>query len=155
MPRTRKAWSVKFKGYPATTYYAPSASAARAQAIDAVRDAWGCTWDEALSEVARAARAPESDIALPDRHPLAPQLDPKILHCVVHAYGGKGLKAGYRDHFYTCATDWRMSAALYHGLFEVYRRDKGRNGGTDSIMYALTDLGRNVAAGEVETYPRF
>jgi len=150
MPRTRKAWSVKFKGYPATTCYAPSASVARAQAIDDVRDAWGCTWGEALQEVERISRAPECDVTLPDRHPLAAQLVPEILHCVVHAYGGKSLKSGYRDHYYTTINDWCLRAALYHGLFKACRR----NGAPDYIMYVLTDLGKNVAAGEVDTYPR-
>ncbi|SEG28985.1 hypothetical protein SAMN04488115_104154 [Bosea lathyri] len=100
-------------------------------------------------------RAPEDDIHLPEPHSLRPHLSDGILHCVTHAYGGTGLRAGYRDHFYAADTDPEMKAALYHGLFAIHRRERGRHGGPDMIMYELTALGRNVARGEAETYPRF
>ena len=151
-PRLRKAWTV-ISGGAHLTIYAPSASKARASAIAGLMDAWGVTWRQALDEIAFVNRDQTKDILLPDRHPLAPQLHPKILHCVVHAYGSTGLKAGYRDHFYTSADDWVMRAALYHCLFRVMRRDKGRDGRTGMIMYELTDLGRDVAHGEAKTYP--
>jgi hypothetical protein len=154
--RIRKAWRVAVQGCsPDSVVYAPTAAKARAQVIDSVRDAWGCSFKQALSYVRACQRAPERDIELPEQHPLAPQLSAGVLHCVVHAYGGTGLRAGYRDHFYADAGDWQMQAALYHGLFRVYRRDKGRNGQPDMVMYELTDLGRNVARGEAQTYPRF
>lgn len=154
-PRIRKAWSVKVRGLDATQIrYAPTASVARTQAITDLRDAWDIKFGEALRLVT-VHREPEADTALPDRHPLAPQIDPRILHCVVHAYGGTGMRAGYRDHFYTYADDWELKAGLYHGLFRIFRRDPGRNGQPDQIMYVLTALGRNVARGEAETYPRW
>lgn len=154
--RLRKAWSVGVRGvYSPTLVYAPTASKARSKAIADLSDAWVLTWREALQQIEYVRRAPSHDVALPAQHKLAPQLHPEILHCVVHAYGGTGLKAGYRDHFYTGADNWRLQAALYHGLFRVYRRDPGRTGRPDQIMYELTALGRNVARGEVETYPRW
>ena len=156
MPRTRKARMVYVRGIselPPT--FAPTASIARAQVIATIRDAWGISFGEALSVVGRVLRWPMFDVRLPERHPLAPLLHREILHCVTHAYGGTGYKAGYRDHFYTDADDWALQAGMYHGLFRPYRRDKGRNGAPDMVMYALTDLGKNVAAGEVQTYPRY
>lgn len=153
--RLRKAFRISVRGLDSSVIsYAQNHSRARAEAIANLSDAWGLTWVEALRQIESVRRAPENDVKLPGRHPLAAMLDPSILHCVVHAYGGTGLKAGYRDYFYTCNDDWQLKAAFYHGLFSVYRRDKGRHGHADQIMYELTALGRNVAAGEVETYPR-
>lgn len=155
MPRNRKAWSISVKGAKGLdVVFAPSASKARAQVIDTLRDAWGLTFREALEHVGAATRWHTRDVSLPDRHPLAAQLPADVLHCVVHAYGGTGERAGYRDHFYTNAGDKTMLGALYHGLFEVARVDPRLFGLRDMVMYVLTDLGRNVASGEVETYPR-
>lgn len=154
IPRVRKAYGITTRNHrDLIIVYAPNASKARAEVINNVRDAWGCSFREALEEVGSVTRAPWRDVHLPDRHPLASQLGYKVLHCVVHAYGGKGLKAGYRDHFYASASDPVMQAALYHGLFEVLRRDKGRDGRSDMVMYQLTAFGKNVARGEVVTYP--
>lgn len=151
--RTRKAWLVSVKGHPGEPVYAPNASKARAKVITDLRDAWGCTFREALSEVGRVTRLPHLDLTLPPRRPLAETLSTELLHCVVHAYGGRGVNAGCRDHFYTDAGDPIMKAGLYHCLFRVCRRDKGWGGQTDMIMYGLTALGKNVARGEVKTYP--
>jgi len=152
--RLRKSYEVKCRslGSPVAVF-APTASKARAQVIENVRDAWGCTFREALAEVGRVARAPWSDAILPSRHPLASQISAELLHCVVHAYGGTGFRAGYRDHFYTSADDLVLLGGLYNCLFRVLRRDKGRSGQPDMVMYELTDLGRNVARGEQKTYP--
>ncbi len=152
--RTRKAWHVESLSHASGHYvYAPDASKARAQVISTLRDAWGCSFRGALVETRRVRRAPYKDIVLPPRHPLASSLSEKVLHCVVHANGGKGERAGYRDHFYASVDNWVMRAALWHGLFSEHRRDKGQPGQPDMIMYQLTDLGRNVAMGEVKTYP--
>ncbi len=151
--RIRKAYRVTVREYSDITVYAPNASKARAKVIADVRDAWDCTFREALEKVGRAWRWTAGDVELPQRHPLASSLSREILHCVVHAYGGTGIRAGYRDHFYTCADDPVLRGALYHCLFEVVRKDRGRNGRSDMIMYALTDFGKNVARGEVKTYP--
>ncbi len=154
LARIRKAYSVSVEGLSPIAVFAPDGAKARAQVISSIRDAWGCSFREALDFVGGARRWSPFDVVLPPRHPLAASLNPKILHCVVHAYGGTGLRAGYRDHFYAGADDWVMRAALYHCLFRVLRIDKGRDGRTDMIMYELTDFGRNVARGEVQTYPR-
>lgn len=152
--RIRKAYGVITRSHETPiVVYAPNASKARAQVISDVQSAWGCSFKDALREVRSVMREPHRDVVFPQRHPLAATLHHEILHNVVHAYGGKGLKAGYRDHFYASARDWAMQSALYHCLFKVIRRDKGRNGQEDMIMYALTDLGRNVARGEQVTYP--
>ena len=95
------------------------------------------------------------DIVLPARHPLAVQINAKVLHCVVHAFGGTGLKAGYRDHFYTHQNDPMPKAAYYHGLFEMCRVPRSYAGSDNMVSYRLTDLGKNVARGEAETYPRW
>ena len=153
MPRTRNAYEVWTNSHGFNIVYAPTASAARAKVISNVRDAWGCTFREALEEVGRARRHSAHDVILPDRHPLTPALGEKVLHCVVHAFGGTGSGAGSRDHFYTDADDWVMRAALYHCLFRVRRIDKRKYGLPGMIMYELTDLGKNVALGEQKTYP--
>lgn len=153
--RVRKAYGVITRSHNAPIIvHAPSASKARAQVISDVQSAWGCSFKEALQEVRSVMREPHRDVVLPPRHPLAEALSPEVLHDVCHAYGGKGEKAGYRDHFYASENDWVMRAALWHCLFRVARRDKGRNGQPDMVMYQLTDFGRNVALGEVATYPR-
>ncbi len=152
--RLRKAYSVTVVGCGEQIVFAPTGSKARSQVISSVRDAWDISFREALNVVRGSLRTPSCDVVLPPRHPLASSLNPDILHCVVHAYGGVGLRAGYRDHFYTSRDDWQMEAALYHGLFRVHRIDKGRYGEPDMIMYGLTDLGRNVARGEQPIYPQ-
>jgi len=153
MTRIRKAYEIHINGCPAQIVYARTAAKARSEIIGGIVDSWSITWREAMDEITSCRRAPSHDKRLPDRHPLAASLHPKILHNVTHAYGGTGLKAGHRDHFYADKCDWTMKAALYEGLFSAYRRDKGRDGRPDMIMYELTELGRNVAAGEVRTYP--
>lgn len=153
-PRIRKAYGVTTLSLQSPIIvHAQNASKARAKIISDVQSAWGCSFKDALVEVRSVHRSPMNDIILPARHPLAATLSEKVLHCVTHAYGGSGEKAGYRDHFYASENNWVMRAALYHCLFSVFRRDKGWGGGSDMIMYQLTDLGRNVARGEVATYP--
>lgn len=153
MTRVRKAYQVTIRGFDGPKIvYAPTHSKACASAFRDLRDVWDISFRDFLKQ-SKVRRAPWSDVTLPDRHPLAPQLDAEILHCVVHAYGGTGLKAGYRDHFYTSESEWRMKAAYYHSLFERYRVDKRYAGGPDMVMYSLTTLGRNGDRGEAEHYP--
>lgn len=157
MSRIRKAYRLVLRGREnePSIRYAPSAAKARASLYVDLSDAWDISWRDFLGLLASCRRAPESDIALPSRHPLAASLSTGILECVTHAYGGTGGRAGTRDHFYADASDSEMQAALFHCLFSVYRRDKGRFGQPDSITYQLTALGRNVARGEAQTYPDF
>lgn len=152
--RTRKAWDVITQGCKRpNVVFAKRRATARAEMVSLLRDAWGCSWKEALGQIIAVVRYPENDVHLPPRHPLAGTLHAEILHCVCHAFGGTGMKAGHRDHFYADEDNWALKAALYHGLFRVFRRDKGQAGRANMIMYELTDLGRNVARGEVKTYP--
>ena len=126
--RIRKAYLVSTRSHrDGTVVYAPNGRKARAQVILDVQSAWGCSFREALTEVGSVHRWPARDVVLPPRHPLAPALSEQVLHCVVHAHGGRGIKAGYRDHYYAGANDWVMRAALWHGLFRVVRRDKSRD----------------------------
>lgn len=155
MPRIRKAWKVKIDGLDnLICEYAPTRSKARAICISRMVEYNGVIWQSALESIESCTRWPGRDVILPGRHPLAEALDPKILHCIAHAYGGTGYEAGYRDHYYTGAEYWPMCAGLYHGLFEISHIDKARSGSPEMRSYILTDLGRNVAAGEVQTYPR-
>lgn len=152
-PRIRKAWLATVEGtLGSSPIYAPHRSRAMSELYYQLGDVFGWTFKEVLAK-ARVHRAPWLDQTLKARHPLTDHLTPEILHCVVHAYGGTGLKAGYRDHFYTSDQDPVMKAAYYHGLFTMYRVDKRLACDRVSIMYELTDLGKNVAAGEAQHYP--
>ena len=150
--RLRKAWRVHVRDGGSETVYAPTKGKAMASAFRSLSDAWDITFKDFL-RIASCYRSPEGDVLLPERHPLASKISSEILHCVVHAYGGTGLKAGYRDHFYTSESDHVMKAAYYHGLFNRYRVDKRMSGQPDAVMYELTLLGKAVARGEAETYP--
>jgi hypothetical protein len=153
MSRIRKAWRITHDHWDyGATVYAPTRSKALYSLY--VESESSLAFGEFLRGM-RVAREPARDITLPERHPLAPQLGAKVLHCVVHAYGGTGLKAGYRDHFYTSDRDPMPKAAYYHGLFEMHRVPRSYAGSRDMVSYILTDLGKNVARGEAETYPRF
>lgn len=151
--RIRKSWRVSSRHWDdEATVYAETASKALYQLyVDADSSA---TFAEFMKRV-RVRRDAASDIILPARHPLAAHLGPKVLHCIVHAYGGTGQKAGYRDHYYTCDRDPMPKAAYYHGLFEMHRAPAWYAGNRTMVSYILTDLGRNVARGEAETYPRW
>lgn len=154
MSRIRKAWTVTSDYWDCHSVTAYAATRAKALYGIYVESECQLTFGQFLRR-ARITREPARDIALPDRHPLAHQLSAEVLHCVVHAYGGTGLKAGYRDHFYTHDRDPMPKAAYYHGLFEMHRVPRSYAGSRDMVSYILTDLGRSVARGEAETYPRF
>lgn len=151
--RIRKAWRIEIDGYDdAATIHAPTRS-------KAVYDLY-CRMETDrrfgdFLQYVRATRDPAGDITLPPRHPLAPHLDRRILGAVTHAFGGTGAKAGYRGHYFTSLRDPMPKAAYYHGLFEMNRVPEWYAGNRDSVSYTLTDLGKNVARGEIETYPRW
>lgn len=151
--RTRKAWSVTSNYWDNTpiTVYAEVRSKALYQLY--IESDCQLSFGQYLKR-ARIVRDAGRDIVLPERHPLAPQLHPKLLSCVVHAYGGTGYKAGYRDHFFTHDNDPMPKAAYYHGLFERHRVPDSY-AGCGMVSYILTDLGKNIARGEAETYPRW
>jgi hypothetical protein len=151
--RIRKAWRITIRGYddPAIVH-----AETRAKAVYDLYAQMETDWPfgDFLRRVS-AVREAQRDLRLPPRHPLAATLSAKILYCISHAYGGTGAKAGYRDHYYTHDNDPMPKAAYYHGLFEMHRVPRSFAGDRESVLYILTDLGRNVAAGEVETYPRW
>lgn len=156
--RIRKCWQVTFHAfgdYHPDYVFAPTRSKAMGETYRNLSDAWSDLTFKDLLKYTTVKRAEWRDEVLPERHPLASQISGEILHCVTHAYGGTGLKAGYRDHFYTSNNDWAPKAAYYHGLFERYRVDKRMAGSDRMVMYELTTLGKNVARGEAETYPRW
>lgn len=150
-PRLRKAWRIKHDDWDATVY-----AETRGKALYSlyVESETSLSFGRFLRNVL-VSRDPSRDITLPERHPLAAQLDPRILSCVIHAYGGTGFKAGYRDHYYTSDRAPMPKAAYYHGLFEMHRAPEWYAGSRDMVSYTLTDLGKNVARGEAETYPRW
>lgn len=149
--RIRKAWLIQHDDFDATVW-AETASKATYQLYVQMEYQEGF---RRFLERTITRRHPDRDIVLPPRHPLAAQLNPELLHCVVHAFGGTGLKAGYREHFYTSDRDPMPKAAYYHGLFEMHRVPRSYAGTRDMVSYTLTDLGKNVARGEAETYPRW
>lgn len=151
--RIRKAWRIELDRYgdAATVYAETKAKALYGLYLDMDTD-W--RFGQFLKLV-RVSRDPARDIRLPARHPLAPQLAPKILSCVVHAFGGTGLKAGYRDYYFTHDRDPMPKSAYYHGLFDMCRVPEWYEGSCDMVSYRLTALGKNVARGEAETYPRW
>ena len=156
--RRRMAWAVRTTSHEPrdghSIYYAPTRAKARAKVISDIRDAWHCTFMEAATNITSIRRAPESDVPLPPRHPLAEQIGDKLLHLVVHAYGGKSLRAGYRDHFYTHSDDAELVELTRLGLFEKGREMPTRaSGGRPHAYFLLTDLGKLVAAGEQPEYP--
>jgi len=157
--RHRLAWAVRTDAHavfdPDDCVFAPSRSKARALIISHILDAWGCTWIEAAKSVIHVRRWKERDVVLPSRHPLAQEIGPKLLDCVVHAYGGKRLRAGYRDYFYTHSTDAELMALVEHGLFTKGPDVPASRAGTEvaHAYFFLTDLGKLVAAGEQPEYP--
>jgi len=157
-PRRRLAWAIRTASHdicdPPDIRFAPTRAKARASIVADMRDTWNCTWIEAARGVTSIRRAPKHDVTLPPRHHLAQILRPAIVDIVVHAYGGRGLKAGYRDYFFTNQDDADLRALVDAGLFRVGQKYP-RAFDPDQVMayFHLTDLGRLVAAGEQPEYP--
>lgn len=156
--RVRLAWAIRTTSHGISDApdirFAPTRGKARASIISDMRDAWNCDWIDAAKEITSIRRAHERDIILPRRHHLARILKPEVLDIVVHAYGGRGVKAGYRDYFFTSNDDPDLRALVDAGLFRIgqtYPRE--RNPDQAMTYFHLTDLGRLVAAGEQPAYP--
>lgn len=156
--RRRKAWAIRTDWTdpcdPDDILFAPTASKAKGLAIHWFLDA-GIPLGEAFRRM-RCRRAPEHDVLLPPRHPLADRMGPELLALVTHAFGGTGLKAGYRDYFYTEAGDWDFyrlvtDFGMFDGPHNVGKPDPdGRRYG----YFHLTDLGKQVARSVQPEYPR-
>jgi hypothetical protein len=156
--RKRLAWAIRTTRHdiidPDDIYFAPTRSKARARLIaDLIGDS-DLSFAQAAREVRYVVRAPHRDVALPPRHPLAEQIGQALLDNVVHAYGGKSLKAGYRDYFYTTTDDPELVRLVELGLFRMGKPVPfSFAGGKPHAYFTLTALGRLVAAGEQPEYP--
>jgi len=144
--RLRKAWEVTYGGYPSQTYFAPTAGKARVQALSDLSD---CGGTHRLIDI-RAVRAPNFDVKLPERHPLADALSPEEISCLLHSYGAGNdpFKAGCRSHFFTSWDDKRLCALSERGLM----KPRGNSLSETEGHFYMTDLGKLVARSLVPEY---
>jgi hypothetical protein len=98
-----------------------------------------------------ARRAPECDVILPERSPVADLLSKEEAHCLLHAFGGNDdpIKAGYRDYFYTSRDDPPLVALAERGLMKPMDGDQW---GENMTYFVLTPDGKNVALSMVPEY---
>jgi hypothetical protein len=146
MSRIRKAWRVTIKGYDNSEIeYAPTAGKARVRAWHSVDNS-----DIRIVDVV-ARRAPESDVILPPRSPVAGLLSAEEAHCLLHAFGGNDdpIKAGRRDYFYTRRDDPPLVALAERGLMAPTDGDKW---GENMTYFILTEAGKHVALSMVPEY---
>ncbi|MCR0981817.1 hypothetical protein [Roseomonas populi] len=159
--RLRKAWrltTVDDKPWSqGQIIYAPTRSKARAQQLSGALE---CGWDaRSFFRHIRVRRAPECDVRLPSRHPVADTLTPDQLDTVLHAYGGTGRKAGYRDHFCTHPGDLDLlRLAWVEGLFKgpfssSAFGERYADGTPEQAFFYLTDRGKAVALSCQPEYP--
>ena len=144
--RIRKAWRVYVKDYDDPgIVYAPTAGKARVQIWRSLDD--GVT--RIIDVTAR--RAPECDVRLPPRSPIADQLSKDQLHCLLHAFGGNGdvANAGKRDYFYTRHDDPPLLALCERGLMRVTADEAY---GPGMAYFTLTQAGNDVALSCVPEY---
>jgi|JI9StandDraft_1071089.scaffolds.fasta_scaffold427287_2 hypothetical protein len=142
MPRLRKAWSCRVKGYDgAGIYYAENQGKARMQCFRSVE-----VCDLRVVDIT-VRRAPEFDKILPDRHWLLEHMTDNQKHIVLHSIGGDTERAGYRDYFYGNDLDLHRLTFEF-GLMRVHSEQP------DGIYFELTAIGREVAMSMVSTYPR-
>ena len=145
--RIRKAWRVYIKRYDyPEIVYAPTAGEARVQIWRRLDD--GVT--RIIDVTAR--RAPECDVRLPPRSPIADQLSKDQLHCLLHAFGcgGDVAKAGKRDYFYTRYDDPPLVALYERGLMSIITVDEAY--GPGMAYFVLTQAGKDVALSCVPEY---
>ena len=147
--RLRKAWRVRVKEYDdASIIYAPTAGKARMSIWHSLDNG-----DIRIVDIV-AHRAPECDVTLPARDPVADHLSADETHCLLHAFGancGDPTKAGYRDYFYTRRDDPPLVALAERGLITPMLGDKWGNGMT---YFVLTEDGKRVALSLVPEYAR-
>ena len=147
--RLRKAWRLRVKGYDDPAYaFAPTAGKAR-------MDLWRSMDCEGIRIVDIAvSRAPERDVVLPVRDPIADLLSAREADCLLHAFGADQsdpTKAGYRDYFYTRRDDPPLVALASRGLMEPMAGDKWGEGMT---YFVLTSSGKRVALSMIPEYAR-
>ncbi len=157
MARVRKAYMVIMldANRRPGVIYAPTASAAKAALYSELNDVWGISFKEFLTLILHLWRAPHRDVLLPDRHPLAESLTREELGAVVHAHGGTGFSAGYRDYFLTAADDVTLNRCVHLGLFVKGPVLPTRSYPAGSAYFTLTALGKEVAQGEQHVYDAY
>lgn len=143
MSRIRKAWRVRGPydaEWQGSVVFAPTAAKARYKEYLSASD-----HDDDLKLIDfRVRRAPEEDIALPERHDLASTIRPQSLACLMHATGlnmPRNEKTLKRNNFYTDANDFRIVELEKAGLMKNTRRGWE----TGSVYFVATDLGIEVA----------
>ena len=145
--RIRKAWEVRIKGYDDPGYYfAPTAGNARMKAWRSLE----CGDIRVVDITVR--RAPERDVKLPPRDPVADRLSEDETHCLLHSFGatcGDVTKAGYRDYFYTRRDDPPLVALAEYGLMKPTPGDQW---GENMTYFVLTDAGKRVALSLTPEY---
>ena len=156
--RRRKAWAIRTDWHdwrdPDDIVFAPTAAKAKGRMIYRFMEA-SIPVGEGLRRT-RIRRAPERDLLLPPRHPLADRMGRDLLHLVTHAFGGTGERAGYRDYFYTTVSDWDFwrlvtEFRVFEGPHNVTKPD---DRGDRYAYFHLTDLGKLVALSVQPEYPR-
>lgn len=155
--RRRKAWTLQVRGLDGSDIvFARTASAARAVVARSLMDAWDISFGEAVRTI-RVRRAAGADVILPARHPVADDLSDRERHCLLHAYGGTGLKAGYRDHFFTDEGNPDLVRLVERGLMDGPHCDvawaRSADFGCRDAYFYLNDMGRQVCLSLQPTYP--
>lgn len=146
--RVRKAWRVTVEGWDeAEFYFAHTAGEARMacwRALDRERG---------LITKITARRWKDKDERLPVRSPIADDLSEKEIHCLLHAFGVKEYepwKAGYRDYFYTSASNEKMQNLVRKGL--MHSGVEPCWGSHGHVYFHLTELGKHVALSLTPLY---
>lgn len=147
--RIRKAWRVTAEWWDGhyAVYFAHTAGQARMACwrnLDRPR--------ESITKIT-ARRWKEKDEILPARSPIADNLSERDIHCLRHAFGVSEYepwKAGYRDYFYTSASDEIMLKLVEIGL--MYSQGAPLKGSKGMIYFRLTGLGKQVAMSLTPLY---
>lgn len=146
--RTRKAWRVTVEGWDNPgIYFAHTAGQAR-------MDCWrALDRERGLIIKITARRWKDKDETLPVRSPIADDLGEKETHCLLHAFGlneYEPWKAGYRDYFYTSASNEVMLNLVRKGLMHTGGKPNWVSRGC--VYFRLTDLGKHVALSLTPLY---
>lgn len=153
MTRIRKAWETKVSGFDGMDIvYAETRSRARYLKLLEIRD---CFDDVTFRDIG-VRRAVYADRELPERHWLADQLTPRQQGVLLHAYGADSRRPGYRDHFCTAPGNVELLRLSWEfGLFNGPHGERGygETGAWSGAFFYLTELGRQVAASMLPTYP--
>ncbi|MFZ2869639.1 hypothetical protein [Zavarzinia sp.] len=155
--RRRKAWTVQVLGLDGSDIvFARTASAARAVKARSLQDAWDISFRGAVRMIS-VRRAAGADVILPARHPVVEDLSDRERHCLLHAFGGVGLKAGYRDHFFTSEGNPDLVRLVERGLMDGphchIAWSRPADFGCRHAYFYLNEMGRQVCLSLQPTYP--